>query len=190
MIASLVSFVSRMSKRQKAAFYGALIVASFLVLHHLMLRPILAKMGELDKKIVETEESIEKALGILAQEENLLERADRYASYLKKPDSDDKEKLSLQYYIQDLASQSSVEPKDIKSDVKSAVEEGTGSESVKKYVVRLTCEGEMEELVSFFYDIEASKEKLLKIETFSMILKKKGENVIICTMEITRDVIL
>ena len=95
MIASLVSFVSRLSKREKAVFYGVLVVAAVLLLDRLMLRPMLTKMMELDKKTVEIETSIKRAMGIVAREEELRERAGKYERYLTEPGSDDLEKLSL-----------------------------------------------------------------------------------------------
>lgn len=187
MIASLVSFVSRLSKRGKVVFYGVLVVLSLLMLDRLMRRPILAKMGELDKEITETEVSIRKALGVIDREEELLERASMYAPYLKKPGSDETEKLALVDHIQDLASRSSVKPKEINANLKMGSE--AEDTEMKKYVVNLRCEGEMEALVSFFYDIEESKGKLMKIEKFSMVLKGKNSSVVTCTMEIVRYVI-
>lgn len=191
MIAALVSFVSGLSKRGKVVFYAVLIAVCFLMLDRLMRRPILTKMRDLDKEIVETEASIKKALGIVAQEEALLERAVMYARYLKEVGSDEQEKLSLQNYIEILASKCSVDVAvgEVKAHLKPAAE-GEGGPGLKTYVVKLTGKGEMEELVSFFYDIETSKENLLKIETFSMTPEKKDPNIIMCTMEITRHVIL
>ena len=189
MIASLISFVSRLTQRGKMVFYGVLVVLSLLMLDRLMRRPILAKMEELDKDIVKTEASIKKALGVISREEALLDQAVMYASYLKKVGSDDKEKLSLQNYIEILASKSSIKVGEVKAGLKRA-EDGEEDTGQKTYVVKLTCEGGMDQLVSFFHDVEASKEKLLKIEVFSMVLKGRDSDTVICTMEITRDVIL
>ncbi len=189
MIAALVSFVSRLTKRERVAFYGALIVVSFLLLDRLMLRPILTKIEDLDKEIAEDEVSIRKALGIVDREEELLERSGMYAPYLKKPGSDEEEKLALMEHIQGLASKSSVAVEEIRAELKLAEEEGENA-ALEKYVVSLRCEGEMQELVSFFYDIEESKERLLKIKNFSMVLKGKDSSAITCTMEISRHIIL
>lgn len=184
MIESLVAFVSRLSGRGKIMLYGALIVVS-LVLLALLAQEIRDEMSSLDEEIGDMETSIRKARAVISQEERLTERARIYARYFKEIGSDDKEILSLQNHIGELASKSSVVARDIKPVPGPAAAE---EERPKRYRVNLTCEAKMEKLVGFFHDIENS-ESLLRIENFHIVLKKEGSKIITCTMDVSRYVL-
>ncbi|MCM8757859.1 MAG: type 4a pilus biogenesis protein PilO [Candidatus Omnitrophica bacterium] len=55
----------------------------------------------------------------------------------------------------------------------------------KKYVINLSCEVQMEQLVEFMYNIESSH-KLLTIERYQISPKSKETSIASCTMTITK----
>jgi Tfp pilus assembly protein PilO len=61
-------------------------------------------------------------------------------------------------------------------------------DNTKKYLVSLSCEGQMEQIMDFMYNVENSR-KFLTIEKYQISPKTKESSVINCTMTISKIVI-
>ena len=172
-------FLSRLSKREKLVFYGALFFVSMTLLDRLIISPISSKMKSLDKEIKEKEDSIRNSLRMLTQKDRILAARNKYSSFSKTLESEEEEITSLLKEIEGLANKSSVYLIDMKPA------SSKGSAASKKYLVNLNCEAQMEQLVDFMYNVENSNE-LLTIEKYQISPKSKSSSVAKCSIYISK----
>jgi len=177
----LLTILSRLSKREKLILYAAAALISLAFLDRLLLRPILLKMKEIDKKIEQQKTTIKKNLRILTQKERILNEGNKYASYsIEAPSSE--EEVSLLKNIESLASESLIHLVAIKPI-------GSGEEEAsKKYGVSLDCEAQMERIADFMYRVESSSD-LLKVEKFNISQKAKESDIVKCSISVSKIVI-
>lgn len=179
---SLYSALGRLSKREKMIFYGAVIIVSATLLDRVVLYPIYFRMESLNKDIKDKSAGIKRNLRLLAQKDKILAESVKYSVYTSIPKSEDEETTSLLKEIENLANKSSV----YLVDMKPSGQKDMGSS--KKYLVNLNCEGQMEQLTEFMYNIENSS-KLLGIEKYQISPKSKESSVAKCSMAISKIVI-
>lgn len=179
MIKKLSTSLSRLSKREKLILYGVIFFVSLVFLDRLILRSILSKIKLLDKEIQSQEATIKKSLHILVQKDRIKKEANKYASFVTSAQSQEEEMVFLLKGIEELANKRSVYVIDIKSA-------GLAEEGIfKKYLVRLNCEAQMEQLTGFFYELESSN-RMLKIEKYDIRPKTEGSSIVRCTVSISK----
>jgi len=182
MLKRLSTFFSRLSKRERFILYCVFCFISLALLDRLILRPILSKVKSLNREIQSQEATIKKNLYILAKKDSILKEADEYVLYVTHEQSQEEEVLFLLKEIEKLANKASV----YVIDIKSAGLEEDGM--FRKYLVKLNCEAQMEQITRFFYDVESSN-KLLKIEKYDIKPKTEGSSVLRCTTSISKAVL-
>jgi Tfp pilus assembly protein PilO len=174
--------ISHLSKREKIVFYVAIIVISATILDRLIITPIWSKVTSLTKEIAETEQSIETNSRILAQKDRILSESAKYASFLNSNKTEDEEITALLKDIETIATKASV----YLADMKPAAAKEAGV--AKKYSVTATCEGQMDQIIDFIYNIESSN-KLLVLEKYEISPKSKESSLAQVTMTIAKTVI-
>ena len=176
---ALTAILGRLSKREKLILYGALIAVSLTVMDRLILDPIASKIDELNKNIEDKELNIKRNLKILAHKDRILSESERYSVFLSKVQSDKEEETALLSEVESLANESSI----YLVDMKPRESEDLGTS--KKYVVTLTGEAQMEQVVEFMYKIESSK-RLLTIEQYDISPKSRDSSVARVSMTISK----
>ncbi|TBR17344.1 hypothetical protein EPO66_02900 [bacterium] len=181
-IKELYAFIGRMSKREKAVFYAAVIFVSVMILDRIVISPITGKMRALDNEIRQKETSIKKNLHILAQKDRILMEGAKYAMFLNSSKSEEEEMTSLLKEIENIANKASVYLIDMKPvGVKT-------SGLAQRYEISLSCEGQMEQIVDFMYGIESSRE-LLVISRYQVSPKSRESSVAKASLAISKVVI-
>lgn len=178
----LVAFFTRLSKREKIIFYCTSFVVVTMVTDQLVIRPIARTFHSLNQQGRDLEMSIKKSVRLLAQKERMMKEAEEYAAYSAESKSPEGEAGAFLKHIEELANQSSVNLLYAKP---ASTQE---KEAVKKYYVTLECEGQVEQLVNFFYQIENSK-LLLRIEKYALQPTAKESSVIKCAVTISKAVV-
>lgn len=182
MIKKLSTFILRLSKREKFVLYGAVFFVSLVFLDRLVLGSILSKIKLLNKEIQSQEATIKKSLHILVQKDRIKKEANKYASFVTPAQSQEEEIVFFLKGIEELANKCSVYVIDIKSV-------GLAEEGIfKKYLVRLNCEAQMEQLTALFYELESSN-RMLKIEKYDIRPKTQGSSIVRCTVSISKAVL-
>ena len=177
-IQTLYTVFSRLSKQERTVLYIAVIFVLVMLLDRLIISPIYLNLKSLDKEIADRQTTLKQDLRILAQKEKILAEAGKYSSFVHVPKSDDEVVTVLLKEIEGLAAKSAVYLVDMKpGGVKT---EGSG----KKYLVNVSCEGKMEQIADFMYNIESSG-KLLKIERYQIAPKSKESTAAACSMSIS-----
>ena len=179
MIKRLFNLFSRLSKRERLVLYAASFFIALVLLDRLVMGPILFKIKSLNQEIQSQKSFIKRNLHILAQKERIRKEVNIYASYVTAAQSQEEETVFLLKEIEEIANESSVYVIDIKSA-------GFEKEGIlKKYLVKINCEAQMEQLIHFFYDVESSN-KLLQIEKYDMRPKTEGSSVLRCALSISQ----
>jgi len=181
-IKSLVSFVSRMSKRERTIFYATVFIVGTLLLDRMVLTPIFSKIKQLDETISHQEETVEQSLIIVTQEKRIEAESSRYASYLNEPQTEEKEITAFLKEVENIAKRSSVYLIDIKPSGKDV--DGVST----RYFVKLNFEAQMEQVFHFFYNITNFKQ-LLKLESYQINPKSEGSSIVVCEASISKVII-
>lgn len=172
-------FLSRLSKREKLIFYGALFFISLTLLDRFVLYPIFSRIEELDKEIRAKESGIKKSLHILAHKDRIVAERKKYRSFATDLKGKEEEMTSLLKEVEKLANDSSVYLVDLKP---AGLKKAGASE---KYFISLNCEAQMEQLARFIYDLEDSN-KLFSVERYRINPKSKDSSVARCSMYISK----
>lgn len=180
-VQSLNAVFAKLSKKERLILYVVIFIVSLVMLDRLIVSPVLSKMNSLDKEIKKKEAEIKKDLRIVARKDRILAENVKYSSFLDVFESKEDQAASSLKEIEDYADKASVYLVDMKP---SSVKESGAS---KKYLINLNCEAQMEQLISFMYNIENSKE-LLTIERFQVSPKARGSSVAKCNMVISKTI--
>ena len=178
----IVSFISRLSKRERTIFYVTVFVIGLVLLDLLILSPILSKIDELNETISLQEEEIEQSLLIVTQEKRIEGESKLYVSYLTQPEAEEKEVTKFLKEVENIAKKSSVYLVDIKPAGKDV--DGVST----RYFVKLNFEAQMEQTFHFFHNI-TNFQQLLKIEGYEIRPKTEGTSVITCSASISKAII-
>jgi len=179
---TIVSFVTKLSKRERIIFYVTVSLVSLVLVDKFILSPIFNKISYLTEIINEQEESIQQSMLIVTQEKRIKDETKRYALYLSKPQTEEKQITEFLKEIENIAKRSSVYLVDMKPS-NTLVESNS-----TQYFVRLNFEAKMEEVMNFFYHVSNYKQ-LIKIEEFLLKPKTEGSNIISCTLSISKSIV-
>jgi len=182
LVKSIVSFVTRLSSRERIIFYATIFMVGLFFLDRLIVSPIFMKINELDESIRYQEEAIEQSLIIITQEKRIDAEKKIYNPYLSEIQSEEKEITSFLQEVETSAKQSTVYLVDIKPSGKNI------DGDTLKYFVKINFEAQMEQVFNFFYNISNS-EKLLKVEGFEIGPKSEGSSIVACSASISKALI-
>ena len=180
--AKLIGFFNRLSKREKIIFSLTAAVVGTLVLDQLLFRPIVHTFRSFNLQAQDLKSNIRKSMRLLSQKDRMMKDVTEFASYSTESKTPEEETLALLKHIEELANKSSVNLLYVKPA-------GAKPEGVtKKYFLTLECEGQMGQLVDFFYQIETAK-FLLKIEKYALQPTSQSSSVIKCAATVSRTVV-
>ena len=180
---ALTKLLASLSKKEKIVLYVAVFFVLLSFLDRLVVYPIYSKIKSLNDEIKEKKYSIVKSLRILEQEKRISSEVTQYAPFFTKTKSEEEDTTSLLKEVEALANKSSLYIVDMKPGGMREEKDKT-----KKYIVNLTCEGQMEQLMDFMYNVENSS-GLLAIEKYQISPKSRETSVAQCSMTIYKIVI-
>ena len=181
-IKSILSFITRLSKRERVIFYATACVVSLVLVDRTILSPILAKVDSLGEAVRAKEETIEQSLLIVNQEERIEGESSRYTSFLSEPQTEEKAITAFLKELETIAKKSSIYVTDMKSTGKEV--DGT----IVQHFAKLNFEAQMEQVFNFFYNV-TNFELLIKIEDYQIRPKSEGSSVIVCSISISKTLI-
>ena len=173
-------FLTKLSKRERAVFYSAVFVVLLLLLDRSIIYPVYSKIKSLNTQIKDKEIGIVKDMRILAQKERIEAEAKKYASYASQTEAEEEAMTAFLKEIEELANKSSLYVVDMKP-------QGVKEEKNKsiKYMITLSCEGQMEQVMNFMYNVENSN-SLLTVERYQMGPKTRESSIAQSSMSISK----
>lgn len=183
MIIKLGVYLSKLNKREKLVFYGAVLFVGASLIDRIVLGPILHKMALLNERIDVQEDLIRKNARIVAEKDRVQAVSAEFAPYLRAGSSQEEEVARILEEVEKLARKTSLYVVDMKP--MGMTEEAAN----RKYTVDLNCEAQMEQIVNFMYELENSP-TLLVVESFSIAPKSKETSIAKCNMRIAHVIFL
>ena len=180
---SLLSFVAKLSKRERLIFYVTVAIVGLGAMDKFVLSPILHKISHLTEVIAQQEEEIKQSLIIMSEENRIEGETKTYQAYLSPVLTEEKTITEFLKEVEGIAKQSSVYLIDMKPTIKNEDAAST------KYFVKLNFEAQMEQVMNFFYNVSIFNQ-LIKIEDFQLRPKTEGSSIISCDMSISKAVVL
>ncbi len=182
MLEKILGFYTRSSKREKIYIIVAGAVVSVLLLDQAILRPIVTTFRNMDIEVNDLKTNIRRSVHLLSQKERMTKEMEQFADYAVESKSPEEETLSLLKHIEELANKTSLNLLYVKPA-------GTNpSEVIQKYYVTMESEGQIQQLIQFFYEIENSR-LLLRIEKYILQPTDTGSSVIKCSATVSRAII-
>jgi Tfp pilus assembly protein PilO len=179
----ILTFLSRLSHSEKIIFYVAAAIVSLTLIDRLLLAPVSQRIDNQAAEIENKEAGIERMSFILAQKDRIVAETAKYVKFLSKAKESDEEATTILKEIESIANNNSMYVVDLKPIG------FRDSNEIKKYVVSITCEGQMENVFSFMYNIESSP-LLLRIERCEIVPKSRESSIASLTLMISKIIFL
>jgi Tfp pilus assembly protein PilO len=179
----IAAYLARLNKRERLVFYGAAIFISLAFIDRLVVGPVFSKMKTLDDRIGQESELIRKNARIAAEKGRVAAVSSQMSAYSRKTGTQEEEVAYLLGEVEKLARKTSLYIVDMKPL-------GVSEDSVsRKYSVDLNCEAQMEQIMSFMYEVENSS-VLFFVESFNITPKSSDSSIAKCNMRISSVVFL
>ncbi len=166
-----LAWISKLSKNEKIIFYLSIVLVAVAFLDRGIISPLVNKMEILKEEKKTVLDEMKKNLRIINQRQRIQDEERKYSSFALQARSEEEEIAALLKKLESLATKASVYLVNLKPA--NVQMEGL----VKKFVINLSCEGEMEQLISFIYLVESSN-MLLQIGAFNLSPKSKKSTVV------------
>jgi len=161
-------FIKNLNKREKRIAFTTAGVIGAALIYNIIISPVAERWTGLNDRIASRTNVLEKDIRILAMRDTIEAEYTKLAPYVKSAKGDEKsvaEALSLIENISKSASCLIISIKPV-----GAKEFGTH----KEVLIDITAEATMEQFSKFLYDIETTKDMLLKVRRFA-ITSKTGQ---------------
>jgi Tfp pilus assembly protein PilO len=172
-------FWDKLARKEKIGLGISLVFLAAAFLDRLIINPLRIRFYRLDQQIKISEKQLGGDLRNLKQKDLISEEYEKYLPYIKRSGSDEEEAARLLGEIEALARKSSVYLVDMKP------RRPKETEVYKEYAVEIEAEGQMESLVSFMHQVNASSQ-LLRIETLRLTPAKAESDLLKASMLITK----
>jgi Tfp pilus assembly protein PilO len=169
---------SRLSRREKIVFNCTVAVILGIFFWNLI-ESFLSKNNAQNEEIASKNKLIQLDLALLAWEEGVKKETEKYKDYFSPVASAEEEITLTLTEIENLATQAGIYIGYIRPG------EVTNEGIFEKYLVNLSCEGQMPQIIAFLYSIESSK-RLLTVEQYVVSPKTEGSSVAACRMTVAK----
>jgi len=181
---NLKDFFSSLSGREQALAYAAGFIVIVLIFDKIMLSPIINKIKSIKEEIRAQMVLANDGLMIIQYKDIINKEYNMFRSYFAdKKGSHAEERAKLLKEMENRATEAGIHLVNI-----NALEEAQDTPFYTKYEVKLECEGTMEQLIKFSYEVSAS-EQPTKVETIEVLPPAQGTESLTCTLVISRIVV-
>lgn len=170
---------TRMSVREKAGIAIAAIAIFVVFVDRFIINPMAVRMNQLNREIKATEGRYRVDMELARQKGPVSTEYGKYSAYVRKSGSDEEEQTKMLGEIEELARKSNVSIASMKPLAPKTVD------FYKRYEVELEVEGEMEPVISFFYQLSNSPQ-LLRTERMNLNPKEKDSSIVKSKINVTK----
>jgi len=174
---------TKFSKREKMILYTASAVVVILLMDRLIINPVYSHISSLNRQISDKEKTVARNMMIVAKKDRINDELKRYDSFFHSAASDEENSMNLMKEIEAIANKSSIYIIDMKP---SGVRED--KDKMKKFLVAISCEGQMEQLMDFMYNVENAS-TLMSVDRYQITPKSQDTSIVSCTIVVSRMVI-
>ncbi|MCF7875340.1 MAG: type 4a pilus biogenesis protein PilO [Candidatus Omnitrophica bacterium] len=176
-------FLLKLKKRERYILYFAIIVIGFFIFDRIVIRPVLAELKNLNKKITVKEKQLKKSLRLVSQKEKINSLYSEYVDQIKQELSDEEEVAKLLSYIEEVAKETNV------SLVRLKPSQTKKEDFYKKFIMKIEAEASISRLIDFIYKLEKSSQ-LIRVDDFRLTPRKQGSSILEIEMSISKVLVL
>ena len=182
MIKGLSQSYAKLSKTERRILAVTILFVAIAFVDRVIVLPISTTLASLNLTISEQETAIKKSMSVLLHKGGIVAESKEYMSYSVEAKNPEEEMVGLLKEVESVAEKAGVSLIYVKPGT---IKEENG---MKKYYSNLECEAPMEQVATFFYDIESSNQ-LIKIEKFQIQPKSKDSSIARCTVAVYKTVL-
>ncbi len=155
-------------RKRKILYFGVIPVLILMSVDRLLFGTIIDKVNSLTAEVEEQKNTISRDLAILAKKDDIVKKSNAFRQFFVNGVQDD-DVINAQFLstVEKLATQSKV------NLIKSNPTESKKEKFDSLYNANLDCEGELNNVITFMYNINSSPE-LLKVVRFTITPKRGG----------------
>lgn len=178
----IAEYWAKLSKQEKILAYVAIAFVIIAFFDRFILDAMMDKMNSIEGQIRMKELLIKKDSRILSQKDVIASQQQQYSAYAVQANSEAEEISVVLKEIDTLAKQTGV------NLIETKPTELVSEKIIKRYSILLTCEGTMEQLANFLFQIENSK-TLFMVEKYDLSSRDKEKGIVKCVMSISKVVV-
>ncbi len=178
----LQAFYTKLSISEKRVLLLTIILLGGTFIDRVVVLPLVTGMSSLSQSVKEQEAAIKKSLTVLEHKDGIVAESRDYEAYSLESKNPEEEMVGLLKEVESIAKKVGVSLIYVKP--------GTVKEekNIKKYYSTLECEAPMEQVATFFHDIESST-KFLKIEKYQIQPRGKDSSTARCSVTVYKAVL-
>ena len=175
--------LKKLSGREKKILAVVILMIVGLICYHGMWKPIMGRFATIDDEIFAARMQLRKAKIYVEQREEILEEIKNYPNLERMDAGTDEEEIGrFLNFIEQTARSSGVSLADVKP------EQVRSDKTSKQFIVALTAESKVDELISFIYGLQHSSE-LLRIDRVEVVSKEEKSSVLRSSLIVSRMVV-
>ncbi len=180
MLKVVKAFVSGLSDKERKLFYMTCAILGVVLFDRIIVGPVTERLSMLKEETRAQMRLTQQNIQILEYRDRIINNALKYEAYYVPKVLSREERIGrFLRDVEDIARQAGVSLSDI-SPVR--VPEG---QDMPVYGLTLECDGEMQNMISFFYGIDAS-EKPIRISAFNMGVMSAEDHTVRCRIDIDK----
>ncbi len=180
---ALAKFYAKLKTGERRILAVTILFAGFAFVDRVIVMPITSTLSTLDQSVKDQETAIRKSMNMLLHKETITAETKEYESYSIEAKNPEEEMVGLLREVESVAGKSGVSLLYVKPGT---IKDEAGT---KKFYANLEYEGPMEQVATFFHDIENSAQ-LIKIEKYQIQPKSKGSSIARCTVSVYKTVLI
>ncbi len=161
-------FIKNMSKRERYIALAAISFIAIAILYNFIIDPIAKEWQSLDNEMASKTAALRRDLDILSARKTLETNYSKFAKYIKSDKSEEESVADLLSYLESLSRSDSCLVINIKP---------IGAKDIglyKELLIDLSSEGGIQQFTKFLYDVENTKNMILKVRHF-VLTSKSGQ---------------
>lgn len=180
---AVAKFYAKLKPGERRILAVTVLFIGFAFVDRVIVMPITSTLATLNQSVKEQESSIRKSMNMLLHKEAIIATSNEYSSYSVKARNSEEEMVDLLREVESVAGKAGVSLLYVKPGT---IKDDPGS---KKFYANMECEGGMEQVATFFHDIESSSQ-LIKIEKYAIQPKSKGSSSAKATVSVYKTVLV
>lgn len=176
-------FIKNMSPRERYIALGTIVFLAIVFVYSFILDPIFHSWQALNDEILSKSVTLKKDVSMMAARKSIEADYEKFAKYVKSDRGEEGSVAEVLTYLEDLSRKDSCNILNIKP---------VGSKDYagyKEVLVDLSADGSLAQFTKFMYDIENTKNMILKIKHFALTSKAGQEGALKATFLIAKVVI-
>jgi hypothetical protein len=161
-------FIKNMSKRERSIALAAISFVAAAILYNLMIDPVIRSWQELNAEIESKSSALKNQMAMLSARDAIAATYSKFDKYVKSGKSEEETIADTLLYLEGLSRGDSCLVVNIKPiGTKKYV-------SYKELLIELSSEGSVKQFTKFLYDVENTKNMILKVRHF-ILTSKAGQ---------------